>query len=337
MLFHYTVRWTTPTHAQSLYPYDNSLNSLPAEHGWLGVQLFFIISGFVITLTLQRCGGMLEFAVRRYARLAPAMLLCSIATYLAMSLIPHAPFEESPLWFFSSITFLDPQDLNMLAPGDPFRSIDTAYWSLYVEVKFYLIAGLLYFLDRKRFVISICIALLISTLLHVVRVPLMSGLSDRLLIPLHLPWFVFGVGFYYVYKAEPARRWITLFASAALCLIALQVSGRAATPAWTIIALPALFYAALSVAPLRRALAWRPLAVAGTASYSCYLLHQYIGVALLNWLPRPISEPFASSVIVLGLMAVMTVASILSFRLLESPANKWLLIKLLRKTPTGVR
>jgi peptidoglycan/LPS O-acetylase OafA/YrhL len=331
MLFHYTVRWTTPTHTPSLYPFNDALITVPAQYGWLGVQLFFIISGFVITLTLQRCNGMLEFAARRYSRLAPAMLFCSVATFLSMHVIPAAPFDELPLWFVSSITFLDPQDLNMFTGSSAFRSIDTAYWSLYVEVKFYLVAGLLYFISRKRFVGSMCAILIIATILHVVRIPVLSGLSDRALIPLHLPWFIFGVGFYYVYKSEHWQRWIAPFMCAVLCLGVLQLSDRANVPTWTIPLLPALFLAALRMEALRKVLAWRPLAIAGTASYSCYLLHQYIGVALLNWLPAPIQSRLAGVAIVVGLMALMTVLSILSFRLLEAPASRWLLPKLLRK------
>jgi peptidoglycan/LPS O-acetylase OafA/YrhL len=330
MLFHYTVRWTTPTHSGSLYPYDDALAGvLPFQYGWLGVQLFFIISGFVITLTLQRCSSLWEFAARRYSRLAPAMLIGAIATFLVVALVPSNPFETRPLWFFSSLTFLDPQDLNMLAGDGTFRSIDTSYWSLYVEVKFYVVAGLLYFLLRKRFALAMCAAVLAGTAAYVYRVPMLSGVLDRLLVPLHMPWFILGVGFYYLYKRESVRSSAALIATAALCLATLQLSDRANVPWWATACLPLLFLAVLELPAVGRVLAARPLVIAGTASYSCYLLHQYIGVTILEALPDSWNGTAAAIALVLAMMLLMTLISVASFRLLEAPASRWVLKKLL--------
>jgi peptidoglycan/LPS O-acetylase OafA/YrhL len=330
MLFHYTVRWVPPTHSQSLYPYGDALGGfLPSQYGWLGVQLFFIISGFVITLTLQRCTSLLEFAARRYSRLAPTMLLCAITTYAVISAFPGAPFPVSPFGFIPSLTFLDPQDLNLISQRPVFGSIDTAYWSLFVEVKFYLVSGLVFFLCKTRFNLLMCAIVLLGTAAHVVRIPAVSGVLDRVLIPLHMPWFVFGVGFYFSYKGEATRKWLPLLGCGVVSLLTLEYSGRSNTPVWAIAALPLLFHAALNVAPVRKLLALRPLVIAGAASYSCYLLHQYIGVTLLHSLPNNWNNAVVATTLVITLMAAMSVYSILSFRLLETPATHWLLRKLL--------
>ena len=74
--FHYCYRWGPPLNSESLYPYGTALAGLPGvRFGGCGVQLFFVISGFVIAMTLDRRKTPREFVVRRYARLAPAMLL----------------------------------------------------------------------------------------------------------------------------------------------------------------------------------------------------------------------------------------------------------------------
>ncbi len=63
--FHYCYRWGPPLNPASLYPYGTALAGLPdVRLGQYGVQLFFVISGFVIALTLERCRTPGEFAVR---------------------------------------------------------------------------------------------------------------------------------------------------------------------------------------------------------------------------------------------------------------------------------
>ena len=91
VLYHYFARWTPPDHAANLYPYGPVLRDA-FSFGYLGVNFFFIISGFVIGMTLERCKTPGEFFVRRFARLWPAMLACSIITFAGLSLVPAAPF-----------------------------------------------------------------------------------------------------------------------------------------------------------------------------------------------------------------------------------------------------
>src|SRR5262249_17011979 len=186
--FHYCYRWGPPLNSESLYPYGTALAGLPGVHlGAYGVHLFFVISGFVIAMTLDACKTPGEFIVRRYARLGPAMLLFSLITFAAMHAIPRAPFPERWIWFASSITFVDPQFLNRLAPSIGFSSIDGPYWSLYVEVHFYVLACLVYFPTGRRFRVTMGLLSPIACGLLLVRIPLASPLSNNLLIPSFLP------------------------------------------------------------------------------------------------------------------------------------------------------
>jgi peptidoglycan/LPS O-acetylase OafA/YrhL len=75
--FHYTG----PTYAAKL-PYGNSLAWIPVlDHGWIGVYLFFLISGYVIFMTLEKCATAGDFFQRRWLRLFPAMLFASIVIF----------------------------------------------------------------------------------------------------------------------------------------------------------------------------------------------------------------------------------------------------------------
>jgi peptidoglycan/LPS O-acetylase OafA/YrhL len=90
--FHYFYINAAPFNRTDIYPYGNAFVEWPVfQYGILGVPLFFIISGFVIALTLDGCSSPIEFAVRRFARLWPALIFWSIITFLVLSL-SDAPF-----------------------------------------------------------------------------------------------------------------------------------------------------------------------------------------------------------------------------------------------------
>ena len=93
MAFHYTMRWTPPQAREDLYPYHGAFNHLPIlgpmlDYGWAGVELFFVVSGFVICMTLERSSGLWDFFRRRLARLWPAMLVCASITMLVAQFGP---------------------------------------------------------------------------------------------------------------------------------------------------------------------------------------------------------------------------------------------------------
>lgn len=82
---------------------------VPVQLFWVGVQLFFMISGFVILMTLEKCSSVLEFAVRRWFRLFPAMLVASIlilAFDRAFAIGPYA--NRSLINLLPGILFIDP-------------------------------------------------------------------------------------------------------------------------------------------------------------------------------------------------------------------------------------
>ena len=59
-------------------PFGDKFGFAPLRFGWVGVQLFFLISGFVIFMTLEQCQSLRQFAAKRWLRLFPAMLVASL-------------------------------------------------------------------------------------------------------------------------------------------------------------------------------------------------------------------------------------------------------------------
>src|ERR1700712_1593658 len=105
------------------------------KYGCTGVDLFFMISGFVIFMSVSNSTNIRQFAIGRLIRLYPAYWLSIIIAIIAFYLsgYRHLAFETRPIL----------GNLLMLQPV--FRSpywVD-AYWTLYVELSFYLFIALL--------------------------------------------------------------------------------------------------------------------------------------------------------------------------------------------------
>jgi peptidoglycan/LPS O-acetylase OafA/YrhL len=94
--------------------------------GWVGVEIFFVISGFVIALSARGAspGGFLK---RRALRIFPALWVCSLIALVALA-TTNGPLGELLVAFFHSIT---------LSPRGPY--VDGVVWSLIVEAVFYLL------------------------------------------------------------------------------------------------------------------------------------------------------------------------------------------------------
>jgi peptidoglycan/LPS O-acetylase OafA/YrhL len=327
--FHYCYRWGPPRNSESLYPYGTALADLPGvRFGGYGVQLFFVISGFVIAMTLERCKTPREFVVRRYARLGPAMLAFSLITFAAMHVIPRSPFPERWVWFLSSITFIDPQYLNRIIPSIDFKNIDGAYWSLYVEVQFYALACLVYFTAGKWFRVIMSLLSAIACWLLLVRIPLASRVSNNLLIPLFLPWFVMGVGFHALALRAERLLGAFLISLGTLELLALKVAGvQDAVPIGVVLLVPILFGAAIWFRPIASVLSWKPMVMIGVTSYGLYLIHQYAGVAILHSLP-PLNM-VGGAVAAVAVAAGCTAVAMASFQWIEEPASRAIRARLL--------
>jgi len=320
--FHYCYRWGPPLNSESLYPYGTALADLPGvRFGGYGVPLFFVISGFVIAMTLDRCKTPREFVVRRYARLGPAMLVFSVITFAAMHVIPRAPFPERGVWFLSAITFIDPQLLNRIAPSIGFYSIDGAYWSLYVEVQFYALACLVYFTVDRWFRVIMGLLSAIACGLLLVRIPLASPVSNNLLMPSFLPWFVVGVGFHALALRAEWSVGAFLISIGTLELVAQNAVGvRDAVPIGVVVLVPILFAAAIWFRPIVSVLSCKPMVMIGVASYGLYLIHQNVGVAILHSLP-PMNE-VGGAIAAVAVATGCTAVAVASFRWIEAPASR---------------
>lgn len=326
ILFHYFCRWTPSFYTENLYPYGNLL-AAPFQYGRYGVELFFIISGFVITLTLYRCSTFFEFAVRRFARLWPAMAISCLITYTAVHLIPNRAFVVSAASWIPSLTFSDPHTFNTLFHTDRFDWIDGAYWSLFAEVRFYILAGLVFFLRRDRFPRSICLVGIavtgLSCIASAFHVAAVGKVLSFFFIADYLPWFLVGIAFFLLHKQIERKIAVGLFLVGILTLMARAIHHRSTVEAVTALLIPALFLAVSRTALLNRVVSSPLLTGIGAASYSLYLIHQNLGVALIGWLGAALhlAGPVSLVLPIFVALAIMLLSSAI-YRWWEMPLNR---------------
>lgn len=251
-----------------------------AKYGYLGVQLFFMISGFVILMTAAE-GGLRSFVLSRVVRLYPAFWACCSITYLTVQMIGESRFVASPGQFLVNMT--------MLSEFVDVPSIDGVYWSLFVEIRFYLLVAVVLLFGGIRHMQVLCVLWLVATFaLDVVPV---SRLREWLITE-HSPFFIAGAVCYLIWKERATAARLILLGSAWGLGVhkALRMADKASRHYETtldrgvVIALVTLFFAIMLAVAIRRTgragrVQW-PLA--GALTYPLYLIHQNVGYMLFN-------------------------------------------------------
>lgn len=136
-----------------------------ADLGWSGVDMFFVLSGFLITNILLRakagCQPLWHFAARRAARILPAHYVALCVVFLLMPAVsgPYdvpAALAQAPYWLYAS-NYLQAESIPL---ADQF--LLSHFWSLAVEMQFYLLwPFVIYFLRPKTVLRLGLVALLV--------------------------------------------------------------------------------------------------------------------------------------------------------------------------------
>ncbi|MBT2568969.1 acyltransferase [Arthrobacter sp. ISL-85] len=320
--------------------------------GFVGVDVFFVISGFLITSLLLRehdRSGTISFVgfyLRRAKRIMPAALLVIVATLGGAYALFSSTRFNAAVWdgvwaiFFGANWRLATLGTDYFQAGGPVSPLQH-YWSLAVEEQFYFIwpwLMLLIFwaLSRRRFTTAKDTRRVIGIVIVVLTVVSFawsvwethSNPSWAYFSTFSRAWEL-GVGaIVAVYASSvailrPVIRHILGWTGLAGIIAAIFLMSDTVAFPGPSAALPVVAAALLILAGTgqERSPLWlltNPVAsYLGDISYSLYLWHFPVAILLLSIYPRGSAEYY-----VVGTLAIL-IASILSFHLVENPARKF--------------
>lgn len=304
--------------------------------GCMGVELFFMISGFVIFLTIEKTNNYKSFLLSRFARLYPAYWVC--VTLTTLSIISWSLMAKVPVIFPDLKDYLI--NLTMFQYYFNIKDIDGVYWTLIIELLFYLFILIVYLSKKLLKIEIICFFLVLACLVYgtVIRAfaPDVYGkLAEYLPIIVYFPLFAAGIVFYKIkfYKATSYRFFLLL-----LCLITqiflFEGTGKIVSVSKIQYASAISIFFALFLLYCFDRLHFiinKVTLFAGKISYSLYLIHGYISVYLLI----PILTHSAIFhinywVAILFIVApIVFIAAALINKFIEVPAMKYLKRKML--------
>lgn len=346
--FHYFYYSASPSNPSDLYPFGAAFVGVSLfKYGYLGVELFFIVSGFVIAMTLETCASPAEFLIKRFARLWPALLVTSLVIYTIVALSGSRYSATKPgHWFdfLPTLTLTPWQIWSSVFPNVDL--IDGVHWSLIVEARFYIIAAVLYW-GTRRFQFSIIlfaftIAVVILGAILNRNAPNAAIIFSFALYPGFMAWFSAGAIFYDLFRGQ-LPRWacaILLFALlfflARGAFLAAPSDKSPVLVAGAIAIFFTLFWLLATRSRFVSFLAARWIAAVGVVSYSIYLLHNGLGLTIISLIPK--GWPFLTQVFCALAVAIGAIAlGFASFRWIETPARRFILKSTIRRSTTAAR
>lgn len=277
VLFHYSFRGYAADGLSSLpYPWIAPVT----KYGHFGVELFFMISGFVILMTAAG-GGLRKFVVSRVTRLYPAFWACCTITFLAILAADGHRYSASLGQYLVNLTMMS------AFVGVP--SIDGIYWSLFKEIQFYFLVAIVLAMGKiDKAQIFLLLWLVASVLLDMFP----SGRLRYLLIVDYSPYFIAGATGYLIWSRGITGTRVAMFLSAwAMALL----HAHEEIPAWenhyqtgvapyVVAGIVSSFFIIMFLVSTRRtgAIGGMRWTIIGALTYPLYLVHQYVGFMIFN-------------------------------------------------------
>lgn len=295
-------------------------------NGAAGVDIFFIISGFVMVISSQRFqsvpGAWWIFMRHRIVRIIPLYWLLTTVKWFLVFVFAHLALRSSSNFDYVLRSYFF---LPLVDSAGHFRPLLPVGWTLTYEFIFYLVFALALALrvNVLRVIVPAFALFVVLALLRTERWPTSTIIFNTIVIE-----FFFGVALAQLtirqWMLPPAVAAALAVAGFALILIVPEVSEYLRPITW---GLPALGIVAGAVSLETRIAGALPrwLQALGDASYSIYLIHGLVlpvvglGMIALHW-----TTSAAQAFTVVACLAVASIAGWLVFVTVERPMTLWL-------------
>jgi peptidoglycan/LPS O-acetylase OafA/YrhL len=319
VLFHFTAR--LPSKALNI----TEGAPWPVFFGWVGVYFFFIISGYCIFITLERSATVGVFLARRISRIYPAFVAAVLILFV-FGLVAYIPSVPEVKFHVVPPNLLDVV-MNLVFVGEIGEWVDGSFWSIAVEVKFYLLVALLagVFHDRARFTrVFAWLALVmgpiwaVSTLFsHLGSGPITpQSMLKFLAIAPYLSFFAVGIlGRQFEAGTTGTGRLLTANIAVSTVVVWIEAYSFELHDGWLTASVSALVYLLLVSLFVRfvrgKSFPTVPglslgVAQVGLLSFSWYLIHENVGISMLTLLDlyMPAHAALVVTVIATFLLAI---------------------------------
>jgi peptidoglycan/LPS O-acetylase OafA/YrhL len=269
------------------------------DYGLYGVQMFFVISGFVIPLSLDRSNyklsNYLNFLKKRALRLHPPYMAALIITLV----VSYLAYKSKGLVYPENLLSITKSFFYLHFPAD-----NPVFWTLGVEVTYYFFIGLL-FPVFKKYPLFAVIAL----------IPLFSIISKTIVVDYvnffnFTMYFFIGIFGYFIYEKQS----LTLnYAGLALSIIASFYFNDLIGTIVAIFTIAFIFFYNLRVPKFFNFL--------GEISYSVYLIHFVIGLKFINLSIRYVNPSLYWALFIVAIIFIYAVSYVF-YRIIEIPSAK---------------
>ena len=331
------------------------------RHGYLFVDFFFVLSGFVIAHAyggrLKSVGDLAPFVIKRLGRVWPLH---------AVMLGAFVGIELCRLWFHidSATPFVKDRSVEAIFTNllliqsfniHDYLTWNGPAWSISVEMGAYVVFALMMVLAPRRFVPISLMIIVVGAMLVLGNAPRYMNTTYNFGFPRAAYGFFLGCLVHRVWLIKPpafspvVAGWLQ-----AVCLIAVGAYVSYAQGPWTVAA-PLFFAVSIWIFAeerglVSRILSVRPMLALGHWSYSIYMVHMFV-ITVMLIVARKIDimpdgrridfgSPWLNDLFALGVIGVIIGLSVLTYRLVEIPGrdavNGWLARRKAAKTPRTV-
>ncbi len=313
--------WVTVFHFNEVVPFEPTAWRAFCKLGWLGVPIFFVISGWCMSAVSARETRAGAFLIARLIRIY-FPYWCSLAIVCAVVLAHRlvggtndvTPLPKSPYAILATLTL-------WTSPASQVPTMNWVCWTLTLEITFYLFVFLGLTLQCPRVGVWLLVVSSVAFLLS-------EEIASRLYFGRHAGLFCAG---FFAHSFSTPRQWLRLAAHCSLCLVlvflATNLSGKIdlVPSQWCTVLAGGLTVCVLLLASVRSCLKHpKFLTAIGTISYSIYLLHVPLGVyGILLWKPGlNASRGWHLLYDLMALIAILLI-SMGFYKLIELPSHRF--------------